>query len=288
VGANPSDIAAPAERESELGVFLRELRERLRPETPALGAHLRSPCRHGRRVTQEEVAEAVGVSRGWYTKLESGARMRATPPLLERLASALMVNSDERERLFQLAVPELHSITLRPDSMAVMERFSLMRSITKRLWAASSEVEALTVVSEGIAPSFPDAEMVGWSRRKGHGSWELYVVDRPDAHVFPHVQKDVASRLTPEEFDCVGLFPQLSQPGEVGTDALLAAPLQQARHDALAKFGRTPVGFLLTRVRTRAGFVGALVVKDAFTDEPSASDCALLSALADLTSLALS
>jgi transcriptional regulator with XRE-family HTH domain len=58
-------------------------------------------------VTQEEVAECIGVSRVWYATLESQSGVRTSPALLDRLASALMLTTDERASLFNIALPEL-------------------------------------------------------------------------------------------------------------------------------------------------------------------------------------
>jgi len=58
-------------------------------------------------VTQEELAEAIGVSRVWYQMLESNAKIRASTALLDRLARTLMVTPQEHAELFQLAIPEL-------------------------------------------------------------------------------------------------------------------------------------------------------------------------------------
>ncbi len=68
---------------------------------------MRLQSRVGRPVTQEEMAEYIGVSRAWYAMLETQARVRASAPLLDRLARALMLNSQERTLLFNLALPEL-------------------------------------------------------------------------------------------------------------------------------------------------------------------------------------
>ena len=63
--------------------------------------------RFGRRVTQEEAAEIVGVSRTWYGLLESGANVRPSARVVERIANAFASTTDERRRLFILAIPEL-------------------------------------------------------------------------------------------------------------------------------------------------------------------------------------
>jgi DNA-binding XRE family transcriptional regulator len=93
--------------ESEFGAFLRVLRCRIPPDTDSLGTWKRLPVRCGHRVTQEEAAEAVGVSRNWYRRLESGEQVRASAKLLDRLAKAFVKSAEERMQLFMLAIPEI-------------------------------------------------------------------------------------------------------------------------------------------------------------------------------------
>jgi transcriptional regulator with XRE-family HTH domain len=90
-----------------LKTFLRQHRLQIDPETPALGPYARLPSRRGRRVTQEELAECIGISRVWYATLESSAAVRTSSALLDRLAAALMVSARERAALFDLAMPDL-------------------------------------------------------------------------------------------------------------------------------------------------------------------------------------
>jgi len=97
----------PRPRRENLRSFLKGLRCRLDPDTTLLGEQERVSTRWGRRVSQEEVAEAVGVSRGWYVALESGAPIRPSLPLLARVANALNATPHERAMLFSLAIPEL-------------------------------------------------------------------------------------------------------------------------------------------------------------------------------------
>ncbi|MBV8425145.1 MAG: helix-turn-helix domain-containing protein [Candidatus Eremiobacteraeota bacterium] len=96
---------------TEFRAFLKTLRSRIQPETEALGPHKRLPSRVGKRVTQEEIAEHVGVSREWYATLETGASTRTSLPLLARLATALMTTPAERMVLFSLGLPELQLTT---------------------------------------------------------------------------------------------------------------------------------------------------------------------------------
>lgn len=91
----------------QFSLSLKMWRLRLGKDLTALGSYSRLPCRIGRVVTQEELAEALGVSRSWYKMLESGAAVRTSLRLLATLADALMLSSSEKAQLFRLAFPEL-------------------------------------------------------------------------------------------------------------------------------------------------------------------------------------
>jgi transcriptional regulator with XRE-family HTH domain len=64
----------------------------------------------GRRISQEEIAQAAGVSRGWYVSLESGKPIRCSVSFLIRVAAALDATPPERATLFGLAIPELNDL----------------------------------------------------------------------------------------------------------------------------------------------------------------------------------
>jgi len=89
------------------GAFLKARRRSIAPDACWLGPYARLPARYGKPVTQEEVAEAAGVSRVWYAMIESGAAVRTSPQLLDKLARALMLSPEERLMLVLLAFPEL-------------------------------------------------------------------------------------------------------------------------------------------------------------------------------------
>jgi transcriptional regulator with XRE-family HTH domain len=90
----------PAKKRRELGDFLRAHRARLSPASLGLPAF-------GRRRTpglrREEVAQACGMSPTWYTWLEQGRDIAASPPALSALARALQLTPAERAYLFELA-----------------------------------------------------------------------------------------------------------------------------------------------------------------------------------------
>ena len=80
---------------------------RLGPESRFLGESQRLPIRVGKRVTQEEIAEHLGVSRGWYARFEAGAPAGFSISLLNRLADLLRLSGPERAELMRLAKPAL-------------------------------------------------------------------------------------------------------------------------------------------------------------------------------------
>ena len=93
--------------QSEFASFLKTRRRSIPPDSVTLGSWERLPVRRGRRVTQEEIAEAVGISRNWYRRLESGDAPRASAKLLDRLAKAFQFTLEERTNLFMLGIPEI-------------------------------------------------------------------------------------------------------------------------------------------------------------------------------------
>jgi DNA-binding Xre family transcriptional regulator len=94
-------------REEALHRFVRERRLRLAPESPFLGDSPRFPTRIGRLVTQEELAEHLGISRQWYARFEGGAPAGFSRQLLSRLCDLLQLSPSERAEFLRLAMPEL-------------------------------------------------------------------------------------------------------------------------------------------------------------------------------------
>jgi transcriptional regulator with XRE-family HTH domain len=84
-----------------LGSFLRSRRARLRPEQVGLG-----PQAARRRVPglrREELAQLAGVSMSYYSRLEQGQGRRVSPSVLDAVATALRLSSDERRYLHTVA-----------------------------------------------------------------------------------------------------------------------------------------------------------------------------------------
>jgi transcriptional regulator with XRE-family HTH domain len=87
-------------RRMELADFLRSRRERITPEQVGYPAS-------GRRRTpglrREEVAQLAGVGVTWYTWLEQGRKINASPQVLDAVSRTLMLDRHERSHLFVLA-----------------------------------------------------------------------------------------------------------------------------------------------------------------------------------------
>jgi transcriptional regulator with XRE-family HTH domain len=83
-----------------LAAFLQNRRARLQPGQFHLPAFQR---RRTRGLRREELAQLVGVGVSWYTWLEQGRDIQVSDQVLERLASVLQLNEEERRHMFLLA-----------------------------------------------------------------------------------------------------------------------------------------------------------------------------------------
>jgi transcriptional regulator with XRE-family HTH domain len=279
---------SPGER--VLKTFLRDQRQRIEPQIRHLGDHQRLPVRWGRPVTQEEMAEAVGVSRVWYAMLESGTTIRTSTKVLDRLANALMLDPAQTARLFRLAMPELGQVALSAESALLLESFTAVRAATKRLWSATTEVEALEAVAEQLAGIFGDADLVFYVRQLRSGEWEWpYVVDRGMGGRNRDAFEAATSGMTAAEIDEFLFFPQLDRPGDVGTPELYASVPVRAAYREIFCDPKLDLGALLhARVRSRTGFIGGFTIKHLGEHLYSPEQHAIIGTLAELTSVALS
>jgi len=91
---------ASSDQRRLLGAFLRTHRERLSPQAAGLpaGGRRRTPG-----LRREEAAQLAGVSSTWFTWLEQGREVSASPEALARVAGALQLTRAERAYLFELA-----------------------------------------------------------------------------------------------------------------------------------------------------------------------------------------
>ena len=88
---------------AQLGEFLQTRRSQVRPEdlgVPTYGERRRVPG-----LRREELALLAGVSTSYYTRLEQGQSLNASPQVLDAVAVALRLDEAERLHLHNLARP---------------------------------------------------------------------------------------------------------------------------------------------------------------------------------------
>ncbi len=87
---------------TDLGGYLRQMRERVRPEQMGLRS---SGSRRVPGLRREEVAALAGVSQTYYTRLEQSQTAHASPQVLLSIARALQLSPDERDYLLKIGSP---------------------------------------------------------------------------------------------------------------------------------------------------------------------------------------
>ncbi|MFJ7936358.1 helix-turn-helix transcriptional regulator [Sporosarcina sp. NPDC096371] len=91
-----------------LSTFLKVKRAQIKPESIGLpaGSRRRTPG-----LRREEVAQLAGVSTTWYTWLEQGRDIKVSSSVLDCISTALQLNNDERNYLYDLALEVKSEIT---------------------------------------------------------------------------------------------------------------------------------------------------------------------------------
>jgi DNA-binding XRE family transcriptional regulator len=90
--------------------ILKDLRLGISPSAATIGALPRPPNRQGRPVTQEEMAEYLGVSREWYVRLETRENVRTSIDFLQRFADLFVLSNQQRVMLLLAALPVRHGV----------------------------------------------------------------------------------------------------------------------------------------------------------------------------------
>jgi transcriptional regulator with XRE-family HTH domain len=112
--------------EREIREFLASRRAKVNPEDVGLSAGYRARRVPGLR--REEVAELAGVSIDYYIQLERGRSTGVSEAVLNAVARALLLNSAEREHLFNLTKPN-RTTRKPPQRNAQKVRPSLLRLV---------------------------------------------------------------------------------------------------------------------------------------------------------------
>jgi transcriptional regulator with XRE-family HTH domain len=271
-----------------LSRLLRRCRARIAPGCASLGPYLRLPNRIGKPITQEEVAEAVGISRQWYMMMETDRSRRVSASVLARIANVLMMDPAEREALFRLGVPELRRPSLAQQSTLILDAFGSLRRLTRRLWVATTEAEALAVVREDAAKRLAPHSMQT-ATRVAYGRWDRATTGDPELPKrFDALVEDRMGDSATDELCCYWF---MVQPGELITrserDALFP-DLAAKEAPVLKGIGMPDLSFAMASIRSQRGFDARLLAVHHRAHDFSEIDRAQLSTLADLASLALS
>lgn len=138
-------------RLQELSQFLKAQRAKLTPESVGLpeGGRRRTPG-----LRREEVAQLAGVSHTWYTWLEQGRDIKVSSSVLDNVARALQLSSDERKYLFSLALETTSGVSLLKEELP--EISPALRIILQELTYCP------TIISDRRC------QIVGWNEAASH------------------------------------------------------------------------------------------------------------------------
>jgi transcriptional regulator with XRE-family HTH domain len=161
-------------RRRELGDFIRAQRERLSPAAVGLVGARR---RRTPGLRREEVAGLAGLSTTWYTWIEQGRDVSASPSALARLAATLGLDRAQRQYLFELAGkrdphPGDSDIDdLPPPILAVVAAIAAPAYVLDRNWNARSWNRA----AEHL--------FTGWLDRPGQPNLLKFIFSEPAARL---------------------------------------------------------------------------------------------------------
>lgn len=287
-GSPPSSKYDEPERR---GSLLKRCRARISLERAALGPYLRLPGCIGKPVSQEEVAEAVGISRQWYSMLERDCPIRVSASVLARIADALMMDPDERAALFRLTVPGIPSISFAQRATVMLEAFASLRRLTRPLLAATTEAEALTLLREYAMTELGPDQMVTYAR-VAESRWDRAATGDPDAddrgkHLYALMRERWGDAIV-DDLACYTIF---THPGELMTRSEIHAcfpDIDAKARGPLAAVGWLDMEFAMASIRGQHGSVARILALHSTAHVFSEIERALLSTLADLASLALS
>ncbi|MGW3286824.1 helix-turn-helix transcriptional regulator [Streptomyces sp. NPDC001002] len=175
---------------TELADFLRRGRARLNPSDVGLTA---GPRRRTPGLRREEVAQLVGMSVDYYTRLEQSRGPHPSRQMLTALARGLRLTDDERDHLFHLAGEEpprreSASAHVRPGLLLILDRLhdtpAMVVTDCGELLAQNAMSRALS--GDGLARPPRDRNLLRRFFLDGEGGALFPPEDRPD-HARAHV-----------------------------------------------------------------------------------------------------
>ncbi|AHH97254.1 helix-turn-helix transcriptional regulator [Kutzneria viridogrisea] len=131
----------------------------MRPEDVGLcpaGARRRVPG-----LRREELAQLAGISASYYTRLEQGQSLNASPAVLDAIATALLLDQDEREHLRRLAAAVSRTVAAsrpRPErvSPATLDLLRLMGDVPAVVQGRRTDVLAWNPLGHALLAGHVD------------------------------------------------------------------------------------------------------------------------------------
>jgi len=170
------------DRQHELAEFLRSRRARLLPEQVGLPAGTRRRTPGLRRA---EVAQLAGVSPEWYTWLEQGRDIHASTQMVESLAKALQLDSNERAHLFLLALRQpqpVETFSAATISPTLQQFLNQLRTIPACVVDAR-----FNVVAQNSAHRLIFGDYASGPERERNLIWRIFA--KPAQHRSPELQE---------------------------------------------------------------------------------------------------
>jgi transcriptional regulator with XRE-family HTH domain len=168
---------------AELGAFLKTRRAALDPDEMGVRPGLNQRRVAGLR--REEIAQIAGISVDYYTRLEQGRAHNVSDAILDALARALRLRSDEETYLRNLAAPKRKRAAkpkpqrVRPEVRLMLDAIQAPAVLFGRYLEVLAWNElggAISVDFAGIAPSersMPRWFFLGEHSREIHPEWDV-------------------------------------------------------------------------------------------------------------------
>jgi transcriptional regulator with XRE-family HTH domain len=162
-------------RRPELAAFLRSRRARVTPADVGMPPGLR---RRTPGLRREEVAQLSGVGVTWYTWLEQGRPINASPQVLDAVARTLRLDAPEREHLYHLAevpyspAPEALTQSVGPEIQGIIDALDPRPAVVY-----NSRYDVLAGNCAYRELFYPDRPSAGLPR---NAMWTLFTVDERD------------------------------------------------------------------------------------------------------------
>jgi transcriptional regulator with XRE-family HTH domain len=162
-----------ADRRADLAAFLRSRRGRITPEDAGLAPGLR---RRTPGLRREEVAQLAGVGVTWYTWLEQGRPINASPQVLDAISRTLRLDPAERLHLYRLAdvpgdpKPGPADDTLPAELQQILDQLDpIPASIVNPRYDLLAQNRAYTVLFPRVAMAAPHERNLLWQIFVCHG-----------------------------------------------------------------------------------------------------------------------